>query len=56
MSKSSFSWLAFILLAVSVCTVLPSRGQNRGQNQAQCNCRRETARPLFKLPAAFATQ
>src|SRR4029077_5700323 len=34
MSKSSLSWLALIVLAVSVCAVLPSRGQNRGQNQA----------------------
>ena len=32
MSKSLFAWLA-LLLAVSVCMVLPSRGQNR-QNQA----------------------
>src|SRR5437660_11232116 len=35
MLKSSFSWLALLLLAVSVCIVLPSRGQNRGQNQEQ---------------------
>src|SRR5205807_1446026 len=35
MSKSSFSWLALLFLAVSACMVLPSRGQNRGQNQEQ---------------------
>ena len=34
MSKSSFTWLA-LLLAISVCIVLPGRGQNRGQNQDQ---------------------
>lgn len=36
MSMKSFSWLALILVAASVCAVLPSRGQNRG-NQEQVN-------------------
>src|ERR1700680_514815 len=35
MSKNSFSWLAVLLLAASVSFVLPSRGQNRGQDQVQ---------------------
>jgi virginiamycin B lyase len=35
MSKNSFSWLAVLLLAASVGFVLPSRGQNRGQDQVQ---------------------
>src|ERR1700731_1036781 len=35
MSKNSFSWLAVLLLAACVGFVLPSRGQNRGQDQGQ---------------------
>jgi virginiamycin B lyase len=35
MSKNSFSWLAVLLLAACVSFVLPSRGQNRGQDQVQ---------------------